>query len=120
MFLANFRRSTMLMQQLNARKVATWNMYRQFAIVTRYTKSHEWVKLDTDTKLATIGITDYAQKQLGDIVHVDLPEVGANFEVSDIMVSVESTKTAGDVYAMCQGSVHAVNDKIQSDCEIIN
>jgi glycine cleavage system H protein len=85
-----------------------------------YTKDHEWLLTQGDT--ATIGITDHAQSQLGDIVFVELPEVGANVKVGDALGVVESTKAVSDFYSSVEGSVTSVNtgmtdtpDKLNSD-----
>ena len=64
---------------------------------TRYTKDHEWITLDGD--VATVGITDYAQSQLGDVVHVELPKVGQKVKKTEAAAVVESVKAASDVYA---------------------
>ena len=93
---------------------------RNFAVVTKYTKTHEWIKYDTDTKLAKIGITDFAQKELGDIVHVELPAVGEKHEVNSQIVAVESTKTAADVYIMVEGEIVGVNEDVVDDSSLVN
>ena len=84
----------------------------------RYTKDHEWVTLDGD--IATVGITDHAQEQLGDIVFIELPaaerEVGAN----EACAVVESVKAASDVYAPLSGKVVEVNETIVEDPSIVN
>ena len=74
----------------------------------RYTKEHEWVKVEGDT--ATVGITDHAQKELGDIVYVDLPKPGATAEKGKTIGSVESVKAVSDIYSPISGEVTAVND----------
>ena len=84
----------------------------------RYTKEHEWVSVKGD--VATIGITDHAQKELGDIVYVELPEAGSRFSKGDGMVVVESVKAASDVYAPVSGEVTAVNDALEGDPALIN
>lgn len=83
-----------------------------------YTKSHEWVRLDGDT--ATIGITDHAQSELGDIVYVDLPAVGRAIGVGDSFGSIESVKTVSDVYAPAAGTITEVNGAIGSQSELLN
>jgi glycine cleavage system H protein len=77
---------------------------------TRYTKEHEWIRLDGDT--ATVGITEHAQSQLGDVVFVELPEVGKSFAAGDEAAVVESVKAASEVYAPASGEVVAVNDAL--------
>lgn len=84
----------------------------------KYTKDHEWVKLDGDT--VTIGITDFAQDSLGDLVYVELPDAGANFNQGDDMVIVESCKAASDVYAPINGEVVAVNDNAVDSPDLVN
>ena len=74
---------------------------------TRYTKEHEWIRLDGDT--AVVGITEHAQSQLGDVVFVELPEVGKKFAAGDEAAVVESVKAASEVYAPASGEVVAVN-----------
>ncbi|MBN9021661.1 MAG: glycine cleavage system protein GcvH [Rhizobiales bacterium] len=76
-------------------------------MTTRYTRDHEWIRLDGDT--ATVGITDYAQEQLGDIVYVELPEVGQALEKGAEFCVVESVKAASEVFAPIAGEVTAVN-----------
>ena len=74
---------------------------------TRYTKEHEWIRLDGDTAL--VGITEHAQSQLGDVVYVELPEIGKSFAAGDEAAVVESVKAASEVYAPAGGEVVAVN-----------
>jgi glycine cleavage system H protein len=73
----------------------------------RYTKDHEWVRIEGDT--VTVGITPYAQEQLGDVVYVELPEIGRKVEQGKEMAVVESVKAASEVYAPVSGEVVAVN-----------
>jgi len=84
----------------------------------RFTKDHEWIRQDGDT--ATIGITDYAQQQLGDIVYVELPEVGRRVEAGKEAAVVESAKAASEVYAPVSGEVVAVNDLVAGDPARVN
>ena len=84
----------------------------------KYTKEHEWVSLDGET--ATIGITDYAQSQLGDIVFVELPDKGLNVEKDKTAGVVESTKAASDVYTPISGEVVDINQSIVDDPSKIN
>lgn len=83
-----------------------------------FTEDHEWIRVEDET--ATIGITDYAQEQLGDLVFVDLPDVGAAFAKGDTAVVVESVKAASDVYAPADGEVTAVNDKLSVEPGLVN
>ena len=84
----------------------------------KYTKEHEWISIDGE--IATIGITDFAQESLGDLVYVELPEVGASFEKGADMVIVESCKAASDVYAPVTGEVVEVNQAVVDAPESIN
>jgi glycine cleavage system H protein len=84
----------------------------------KYTKSHEWVRLEGD--VATIGITDFAQSELGDVVYVDLPNVGRILAAGDSFGSVESVKTVSDVYAPVGGEVVEVNEALGAQSELIN
>ena len=84
----------------------------------RFTKDHEWIRQDGDT--AVIGITDYAQQQLGDIVYVELPALGARVEAGKEAAVVESAKAASEVYAPVSGEVVAVNDVITDDPSKVN
>jgi glycine cleavage system H protein len=84
-----------------------------------YTDEHEWIKRVSDTRVR-IGITDYAQDQLGDVVFVELPEVGAVVEKEDLIVEVESTKSVGEVYAPFSGTIVLVNTDVAEAPELVN
>jgi len=84
----------------------------------KYSKEHEWVKLDGDT--ARVGITDYAQDQLGDVVYVDLPEAGATIAQFEKMGEIESVKAVSDLYAPISGEVVAINDGVVEKPEVVN
>jgi glycine cleavage system H protein len=84
----------------------------------QYTKSHEWVRTEDDT--ATVGITDYAQEELGDIVFVELPEEGATFEAGNSFGTVESVKAVSDLYSPVGGEVVEVNEALNDNPEKIN
>lgn len=84
----------------------------------KYVKTHEWVRLEGD--VATVGITDFAQSELGDVVYVDLPNVGRILAQGDSFGSVESVKTVSDVYAPVGGEVIEVNDALGAQSELIN
>jgi glycine cleavage system H protein len=84
----------------------------------RYTKEHEWIKVDGN--VGTIGITDYAQNSLGDIVFVDLPKVGDTVEASKSFGSVESVKAVSDLFAPVSGKVSAINEELKDAPEKIN
>jgi len=85
---------------------------------TRFTKDHEWIRQEGD--VAVIGITDYAQSQLGDVVYVELPEIGRKVERGKEAAVVESAKAASEVYAPVSGEVVAVNDAIVADPARVN
>ena len=85
----------------------------------KYTEEHEWLRQEEDGSV-TIGITDHAQSALGDLVYVELPEVGQELDVGGEMAVVESVKAASDVYAPVAGSVVAVNEALADDPETIN
>ena len=84
----------------------------------RYTKEHEWVRLDGD--IATVGITDHAQEQLGDLVHVELPELERDVAEGETCAVVESVKAAADVFAPLAGKVVEVNETVVEDPSIVN
>jgi glycine cleavage system H protein len=84
----------------------------------RYTKSHEWVRADGDR--ATVGITDYAQLELGDIVYLDLPKTGRALKQEDVFGAVESVKAVSDLYAPVAGEVLEVNEPLADAPEAIN
>ena len=84
----------------------------------RYTKDHEWVVLDGD--IATVGITDHAQEQLGDVVHVELPELDREVGVNEACAVVESVKAASDIYSPLAGTVVEINETIVEDPAIVN
>jgi glycine cleavage system H protein len=84
----------------------------------RYTKDHEWVKVDGD--VATVGITDYAANQLGDVVFVDLPSVGKSVDQFATFGVVESVKAVSDLYAPLTGEIAEVNDALGSKPELVN
>ena len=84
----------------------------------RYAKTHEW--LTVDGKTATVGITDFAQAQLGDVVFLDLPKPGRKVGRGEAFGVIESVKAASDLYAPVTGTVAAVNDKLSSNPELVN
>lgn len=85
---------------------------------TRYTKDHEWIRVDGDT--ATVGITAYAAEQLGDVVFVELPDIGKSVTQGGEMAVVESVKAASEVYAPVNGEVVEVNSELESAPETVN
>ncbi len=84
----------------------------------KYSKEHEWLKIDGDA--AIIGITDYAQDQLGDVVYVDLPAVGATITQFEKMGEIESVKAVSDLFTPASGEVLAVNEKVVEKPELVN
>lgn len=84
-----------------------------------YTDEHEWIRRLRDSTVR-IGVTDYAQDQLGDVVFVELPEVGKEIAKDDIVVEIESTKSVGEVYAPYAGTISAVNDSVAETPELVN
>ena len=85
----------------------------------RYTPSHEWLREESDGSL-TVGITEHAQNELGDLVYVELPEVGKALKAGEACCVVESTKAASDVYAPVSGTITAVNDDLPNAPERVN
>ncbi len=85
----------------------------------RYTKEHEWIAELSSTKFR-IGITDYAQSALGDIVYIQLPKIGSDVKANSVCGEVESTKSVSEIYAPISGKVVAVNNNLDSKPEIIN
>lgn len=84
----------------------------------KYTKTHEWVRLEGD--VAVVGITDFAQDALGDVVFVDLPQTGKAVEAGSVVAVVESVKTASDIYAPLSGEIIEVNRTLSDKPELIN
>jgi glycine cleavage system H protein len=84
----------------------------------KYSKEHEWIQADGDT--ATVGITNHAQEQLGELVFVQLPEVGQSLAVGDEAATVESVKAASEVYAVVSGTVLEVNEALNDAPETVN
>lgn len=83
-----------------------------------YTKEHEWVKIDGNT--ATVGISDYAAHQLGDITFVELPKPGKAVKQFEVLCAIESVKAASDIYAPVSGTVVSVNEELNTRPEIVN
>jgi glycine cleavage system H protein len=84
----------------------------------KYTKDHEWVRISGDQ--AQVGITDYAQKQLGDVVYLELPEVGRTFNKGDVFGTIESVKAVSELYAPVSGEVVEVNGDLSQKPEFVN
>ncbi|HOJ87808.1 MAG TPA: glycine cleavage system protein GcvH [Pseudothermotoga sp.] len=84
----------------------------------KYAKTHEWVQVEG--KVATVGISNFAQDKLGDVVYVDLPQVGKVVKKGETLMSIESVKAASDVYAPVSGKVLQVNEKLNDQPELVN
>ncbi len=84
-----------------------------------YTKEHEWVLIEEENR-AKVGITDYAQSELGDIVYVELPEIGSEVETGDTLANIESVKSVAAVYAPVAGKVVDINSDLENNPELIN
>ena len=84
----------------------------------KYTENHEWVLIEDNT--ATVGITDYAQSELGDIVYVDIDSLGQDLNVDDVFGSVEAVKTVSDLYMPISGKIVELNDQLDSNPELLN
>ena len=85
-----------------------------------YTEEHEYVKLTEDADVVIIGITDYAQGELGDVVYVDLPEVGAKFGKMDVFGTIEAVKAVSELFCPVNGEVTEINDALEGDPGIVN
>ena len=84
----------------------------------RYTKDHEWILLEGN--IATIGITEFAQRELGDIVFVDIPTVGKTMEAEEVFGTVEAVKTVSDLFLPVAGTINEVNQDLESEPELVN
>jgi glycine cleavage system H protein len=89
-----------------------------FPSALRYTKDHEWIKLDGD--IATIGITDYAQRELGDIVYVEVETVGKSFKAGEVFGTVEAVKTVSDLFLPVDGTITELNKDLANSPESVN
>jgi glycine cleavage system H protein len=83
-----------------------------------YTKDHEWIKVEGEK--ATVGITDFAQKQLGDVVYVEMPEVGKKLEFHQSIGVIESVKAVSDIYSPVSGEIIELNEKLDDSPELVN
>lgn len=90
----------------------------QFPASLKYTKDHEWIKLEGDT--ATVGITEFAQRELGDIVFIDINSVGQQLGANEIFGTVEAVKTVSDLYLPVGGSILEVNADLENNPELVN
>jgi len=83
-----------------------------------YSKEHEWIRVDED--ICTLGITDFAQKELGEVVFVELPEVGQVFDATDEIGTIESVKAVAEVYTPVAGEIVEINESLADDPELLN
>lgn len=84
----------------------------------KYTKDHEWIKIEGDT--ATVGITDFAQRELGDIVFIEIETVGEQIDKGEVFGTVEAVKTVSDLFMPVTGEVIAFNERLESEPELVN
>jgi len=84
----------------------------------KYTNDHEWIKIDSD--LAIVGITDFAQSELGDIIFVEFPNVGEHVNQKDTIGTLEAVKTVADIYSPLSGEIVEINEELESNPELIN
>ena len=84
----------------------------------KYTKDHEWVKLEGD--IATVGVTDFAQGELGDVVYVEVETLGENLEAEEVFGTIEAVKTVSDLFMPLSGEVLEINEAIEDEPEIVN
>jgi len=84
----------------------------------KYTKEHEWIKVDNET--ATVGITDFAQSELGDIVFIELPNLNDEFNKNDVFGTIEAVKTLADLYIPVSGTIIEINEDLEADPELVN
>ena len=86
----------------------------------KYSAEHEWIQATDDASVVRVGITDFAQDALGDVVYVDLPEVGSEIQAGNAIGEVESTKSVSDVFAPVSGEITAVNDDLDDEPGLVN
>ncbi len=87
----------------------------------KYTTSHEWIDLaEGEQEIYIIGITDHAQQELSDVVHVELPAVGKRVTAGEVMLSIDSVKAASDIYAPITGEIIAINEELQDNPALVN
>ncbi|WVQ84958.1 glycine cleavage system H protein [Cryptococcus sp. DSM 104549] len=103
-----------------APKQAAFRFSAMRFISTRYTTDHEWVSFDPASNIGTVGITDYAQKALGDVVFVELPQTGTEVAQGDAVGAVESVKAASDIYAPVSGIIDSINETLADQPGLLN
>ncbi|KAJ1920584.1 hypothetical protein IWQ60_006967 [Tieghemiomyces parasiticus] len=111
-------RPTPLALKCSLQPTLAFRFYSSAGPVTKYTESHEWVRIED--KVATVGVTDYAQAHLGDVVFVELPEVNAAVTEGSPIAIVESVKAASDIYSPVDGTIVAANEELTSSPNLIN
>jgi glycine cleavage system H protein len=89
-----------------------------FTMTRKFTESHEWIAIEGD--IGTVGVTNHAQEELGDIVYVELPEIGKKVGASEEAVVLESTKAAADVYSPASGTILEINETLNDQSELVN
>lgn len=95
-------------------------MYSSFNSAKVYTKSHEWIEVLKDKGTARVGITNYAQEQLGEIIHIEFPSIGKKVAAGQSPLVIESVKLAADVYAPVGGEIVAVNKQVEKSPTLVN
>ena len=110
-------RATPALKQM-ARRAIVMRPKQHACFTTYFTESHEWI--DVNDGVGTIGISDFAQKALGDVVYVELPEIGDSFDAEEAFGSVESVKAASDVYVPVGGEVVEINDNLTDSPNLVN
>jgi glycine cleavage system H protein len=86
----------------------------------QYTEDHEYVKATSDTKVVAVGITDYAQGELGDIVYIELPKVGAKFKKHDVFGTIEAVKAVSELFSPVSGEVVEINGRLEKEPQLVN
>ncbi|GAA5853681.1 hypothetical protein JCM9279_000274 [Rhodotorula babjevae] len=105
---------------LRAQPVARPALLFRTVVTKRYTPEHEWVSFDDSTGLGTVGITEYAQKALGDVVYVELPASGTQVAAGEEIGAVESVKAASDIFAPVSGQIKEVNPELEDQPDLLN
>ncbi len=95
-------------------------MVMKFPAELRYTKDHEWVRISDDGSIATVGVTDFAQQELGDIVYVDVDTVGEEIAKDDVFGTVEAVKTVSELFMPVSGTVMEANSALEDSPELVN
>ncbi|XP_074616797.1 glycine cleavage system H protein-like [Acropora palmata] len=117
-----------LVFNISTKRTVLWNssyqlqrhfhITRKFFAERQFTKKHEWISVDNG--IGMVGVTSYAQEQLGDIVYVQLPEIGLELEEGDVFGALESVKAAADVYSPVSGTVTEINNSLEDNPELVN